>query len=143
MAIINGREYDWSSIELRIDGASPIVGFTAVKYPWKVERELVRGASRKALGMTRGKLVTEEGSITMLKSQFDEVSSVVGWCDVEHTLVIQYTDATLGTVTDTVSGVRFGGGGDGGGEEGVEALTREVPFMFLDVIINGVSPIES
>ena len=33
------------------------------------------------------------------------------------------------------------GGGKGGAEQGTDPLTVEVPFMFTDILINGVSPI--
>jgi hypothetical protein len=141
MATINDREYDWSSIEVRTDGGPPLVKITAISYEWTVERALVEGAGRKPLGMTKGRLKPGNGSITFHRSEYDALASTAGWCDVVRTIVVQYTDDVLGTSTETVKGVRFGGG-KGGGENGTDPLSVEVPFMFTDILINGVSPID-
>jgi hypothetical protein len=141
MATINDREYDWSSIEVRTDGGAPLVAFTAISYDWTVERALVEGAGRKPLGMTRGRFKPGSGSITFFRSAYDEVASVAGWCDTDRTIVVQYTDPVLGTKTETLKGVRFGGG-KGGGENGTDPLSVEVPFMYTSILINGVSPID-
>lgn len=141
MAKINGKEFSWASVEMRMDGEAPMVGFTAIKYPWKVERSHVFGASRKALGMTRGKLVPDDGSLTMLESEYRLLSSQPGWCDVVRTIVVQYAEDGLPTYTDTIVGVRFTGA-DAGAEEGTDGLKREVSFKFMDIKLNGASPIE-
>lgn len=142
MAQINGKEFSWASIELRMDGAAPMVGFTAIKYPWTVERSHVFGAYRKPLGMTRGKFTPGDASITMNESEFRVLSSTAGWCDVVRTIVVQYAEPGLPTYTDTIVGVRFTGA-DPGGEEGSEGLKREVSFKFMDIKLNGVSPINA
>ena len=140
MPTINDREYDWSSIEVRTDGGPPLVKITAISYEWTVERALVEGAGRKPLGMTKGRFKPGNGSITFHRSEYDQLASTAGWCDTVRTIVVQYADDVLGTSTETVKGVRFGGG-KGGAEQGTDPLTVEVPFMFVDLLINGVSPI--
>ena len=142
MATVNGKEYSWVSLEIRVGDSAAIIACTAVKYPWKVDAAQVRGASRKALGMTRGRLMTESGSLTLLESGYRELSSVPGWCDETTEIVVSYAEPGLPTLVDTVMGVRFTGA-DGGAEEGNEALKREVSFEFTDILVNGVSPIAS
>jgi hypothetical protein len=90
--------------------------------------------------MTRGRLKPGSGSITFHRSEYDALASTAGWCDTVRTIVIQYSDTVLGTKTEVLKGVRFGGG-KGGAEQGTDPLTVEVPFMFVDLLINGVSPI--
>lgn len=140
MATINDREYDWSCIEVRTDGEQPLVKFTAISYEWTVERALVEGAGRKPLGMTRGRFKPGNGSITFLRSEYDSLASTAGWCDTVRTVVVQYSDSVIGTSKEVLTGVRFGGG-KGGGENGTDPLSVEVPFMYTGITINGVSPI--
>ena len=140
MALINGKEFSWASIEARMDGGAPMIGFTAIKYPWKVERNHVFGARRKPLGMTRGKLMPDDGSITMNESEYRLLSSTTGWCDTVRTIIVQYAEEGLPTYTDTIIGVRFTGA-DAGAEEGTDGLKREVSFKFMDIKLNGASPI--
>jgi hypothetical protein len=142
MATVNGKEYSWVSMELRVGGSAAIVGFTAIKYPWKVDHSKVMGASRKALGMTRGRLMTDSGSLTLLESEYLNLSSAPGWCDQTTEVIVSYAEPGLPTKVDTLKGVKFTGA-DGGGEEGSEALKREVSFEFTDILVNGVSPIAS
>ena len=140
MATVNGKEYSWVSMELRVGSSAAIVGFTAIKYPWKVDHSKVMGAGRKALGMTRGRLMTDSGSLTLLESEYLNLSSTPGWCDQTTEVIVSYAEPGLPTKVDTLKGVKFTGA-DGGGEEGSEALKREVSFEFTDILVNGVSPI--
>lgn len=138
---INGKHYSWASTMVRINGGAVLLACTAIAYPWKVERAKVLGAGRKALGMTRGKLVCESGSITLLERGFRELSGVNGWCDTLGEIIVQYGEPGLPTVTDTVKGVRFGGA-DNGATEGVDALVRQVSYEFTDLLLNGKSPLD-
>ena len=139
-ANINDKPFSWASVEMRSSKLGLVIGFTAIKYPWKVEREPVRGASRKVLGYTRGKLVPGDGSLTMLEAEYRKLASQPGWCDGESELIVQYSEPGMPTYTDTVKGVLFDGA-DSGGEEGTDGLKREVSFKFKDILLNGVSPI--
>lgn len=140
MASVNGREFSWVSCELRIGSSAAVIGFTSVKYPWKVDAAQVRGASRKAIGMTRGRLMCETGSLSLFESEYRRLAATPGWCDTTTEMVVSYAEPGLPTQVDTIKGVRFTGA-DGGAEEGNEALKREVSFEFTDILINGVSPI--
>ena len=142
MATVNGKEYSWVSMELRVGSSAAIVGFTAIKYPWKVDHSKVMGTGRKALGMTRGRLMTDSGSLTLLESEYLNLSSTPGWCDQTTEVIVSYAEPGLPTIVDTIRGVRFTGA-DAGAEEGADALKREVSFEFTDVLLNGVSPIAS
>lgn len=141
MATINNREYDWSSIEVRTDGDEPLVAINAITFSWTVERTMVQGAGRRPLGMTRGRFVPGDASITFHRSAYDSLAASPGWCDRDRVIVIQYTDSVLGTRREVLSGVRFSGA-QGGGEQGTDALTVQVNFQFRGLTINGASPIE-
>jgi hypothetical protein len=142
MARVNDIEYSWVSCAFYIGDGAAVVEVTAIKYPWKVDSSQVMGASRKPLGTTRGRLMPEEGSLTLLESGYRQLSSQPGWCDKVTQIVVSYAENGKPTVTDTLIGVRFKGA-DGGAEEGSDALKREVSFSFNDLLLNGVSPIES
>ena len=134
---INGREYSWASIEIRTDGEAPIVGCVAIKYGDGVEEGMVYGASRQPIGRTRGKYKPEDSSVTLLESAFRQVSSVPGWMDRIRTITVQYSEPGMPTHTDVIEGARFLGA-EGGGEEGTDALKREVKMSFLKLKRNGV-----
>lgn len=142
MATVNGKEYSWVSCEIRIGSSAAIIEATAVKYPWKVDAAKVMGGGRKALGMTRGRLMTDSGSLTLLESGYRQLSAAPGWCDETTEIIVSYAEPGLPTVVDTIRGVRFTGA-DAGAEEGADALKREVSFEFTDILVNGVSPIAS
>lgn len=139
---IDRTQKSWASIEMRLNGGAPVIGFKGVKYSWKIERALVQGAGRKPMGMTRGKFVPQESTITFYEDAYRQLTNTPGWADRVYTLTVQYADPGEPIHTDTIIGVRFGGG-DGGGEEGTDPLAREVPFMFTGLLLNGVDPIDA
>lgn len=136
--LVHGRHFSFSSIGLQLDTEAPILGFKAIKYPFKVEEAIVYGAGSQIIGRTRGKVTMDDGSLTVTEKQYRQITQTPGWLFKTYTLVVQYADFGQAIQTDTLVGLRFKGA-DPGGEEGTDALMRELPFSLLDLLLNGVS----
>lgn len=138
MAItVNDVEYSWGSITLKINGVE-LIGYKAISYADGIEREAVYGARRHKIGMTRGKITTEQGSVTMYLKQHRELLDTLGdgWGDVRFDAEVRYAEPGMPTRVDIVEGCKFAGNPEGG-EEGASALEREVKFDFMRISRDG------
>ena len=139
---VNGREYSFASLALKLDGAEEIIAFKSIKYPIKVEEGMVKDARGRPIGRTRGTVGFDGGTVSVLHSEWrNKVASVRGWLFRTWTLVVTYSDFGMPPHADTLEGLRFTGA-DPGGEEGVDALYIELPFSILDLQLDGVSVFE-
>lgn len=139
MANVNGIEADWSSITLRLKSGNLVEGFMAIKYGDSVEEGIVRANGRKQRGRTRGREKTDDGTLDVLlatETAIIEALGGSGWCDEIFDAVVQYTVPGQATRTDVLESFRFLGT-DGGGEEGNDALKRQMKFSYLRVKRNG------
>ena len=138
-ALINGKFKSYASMEIRRNGGPPIQVKSA-KYSYKISETIVKGR-RGPRGRTRGQLELEEGTLTLYEADYRELATA-GWLDAIHTLTVTYAEGDDQPVdTDTLEGVRFLGDGGSGAEEGTDAIEHAIPFSFLGIKINGVSPI--
>lgn len=138
MAItVNEVEFSWGSITLKINGVE-IVGYKGVSYSDGIEREAVYGARRHKIGMTRGKVTTEQGTITMYLRQLRELMDSLGdgWGDSIFDLEVRYAEPGRTTRVDIVEGCKFAGNPENA-EEGASALEREVKFDFMRISRDG------
>lgn len=124
-------------IRLKVDGAE-LVGYTNVSFGDKIEDEMVYGSSRTPIGRTRGKYSTEDGTLTMYHNTFVDMLARLGdgWGDKRFEITEQIDLGGGQFSTTVVEGCRFKGA-NGGGEEGVGALTRELPFSFMRIKRDG------
>mgnify|MGYP001163266774 CR=1 FL=1 len=137
-AVINDIEYSWADIRVKAKGKE-LIAFKGIKYGDKVTREKVYGARRHAIARTRGKVETDDCSITMYESAVRELLDILGdgWADaLVDEIVVQYGGDGLPTHTDVLESVYFEGL-DGGGEEGSSAFEREVPFSCMKIKRDG------
>lgn len=138
MAItVNDVEYSWGSITLKINGVE-LIGYKAISYADGIEREAVYGARRHKIGMTKGKVTTEQGSVTMYLKQHRALLDTLGdgWGDVRFDAEVRYAEPGMPTRVDIVEGCKFAGNPEGG-EEGASALEREVKFDFMRISRDG------
>lgn len=138
MAItVNDVEYSWGSITLKINGVE-LIGYKAISYADGIEREAVYGARRHKIGMTKGKVTTEQGSMTMYLKQHRELLDTLGdgWGDVRFDAEVRYAEPGMPTRVDIIEGCKFAGNPEGG-EEGASALEREVKFDFMRISRDG------
>ena len=79
-----------------------LIGYKAISYADGIEREAVYGARRHKIGMTKGKVTTEQGSMTMYLKQHRELLDTLGdgW-----TLFVISTCLSDGVVASTALSV--------------------------------------
>ncbi len=104
---INGNQYDWGSIVIKIDG-EPFYGFTDISYSQKRERVKAYGAGRHHAprGRTRGKY-SSEGKVSAWKSSAEALRQALAaksadgqsYGDVEFGIVIQYIESDETPIT--------------------------------------------
>jgi len=138
-ALISGKFYSYASVEARVDGGPPVQA-KGIKYGYKVAETIVKGR-RGPRGRTRGQIELEEGTLTLYEADYRDLATA-GWLDRIHTIAVTYSEGDDQPVhTDTLIGVRFLGDGNSGAEEGTDAIEHAIPFSFLGILVNGVSPI--
>lgn len=125
---INGNEFSWSSIVLRI-GAQKVNGFKAIKYSDEIEgRDPHYGASVVPRGRTRGRYKVGDCSLTMYLSEFKSLIARLGngWGEVEGEIVVQFREGS-DYHEHVLERVRLGGA-DHSNEEGTDASEVEIPL---------------
>jgi hypothetical protein len=73
--LINGNAFDFSSVEITIQGAK-FFGVKAISYKATLDPGIVRGNRAQVIGTTRGKY-DAEGSIELYKLEFNEIVRVL------------------------------------------------------------------
>lgn len=139
MATVDANECDFYNLELRRNGAAPLVGFTKIAVPWEIENAHVMGNRRVPLGTTEGRLKPGDGSLTVLMGAYADLVSDPQWCRAKHGLVLQYAKGGAAVVNVSLRGVKFKGGDDGA-EESADPIKRELKFTFERIFINGFCP---
>lgn len=136
-AELNDAIPSWVDLRLKVDGAE-ITGMTAVSFGDKIEDEMVYGAGRFPRGRTRGKYITDDCSISVHHDTLVEIMDRFGdgWGDKIFEVVEQITLPNGAISTSVLERCRFKGA-PGGGEEGVSAIVRELPFSCMRVKRNG------
>jgi hypothetical protein len=140
MGSVNANECDFFSLEARLSGAAPLVGFTKIAYPWEIERAHVTGNSRVPLGTTGGRLTPQDSSVTVRLGTYNTITQRRAWAAEKYTLALVY--ALKGQVQHkvTLKGVMFKGA-DESAEEGADPLARELKFTYERIFINGFCPL--
>lgn len=136
MANVNGREFSFPSVTVRVNGEE-LFDFKGIKYSEKISRGKLYSNQRKPRARTRGKSEFE-GSITFYKSGFAELIARLGpgWADEELTIVVQHAEGD-DIVTDTLLRVLLNGG-DGSAEEGEDPLEVECELDIMDIEWGGI-----
>ena len=100
---INGRNYDWESIEINGPGGL-IVGAQSINYKDSAKVENVYGKGRDILGRGRGNY-EGSGNLEMLRPDFDALIGGLGsdyLGSADFTVVVSYGNDDGLTVTDTL-----------------------------------------
>jgi len=105
--LINGLYFDWSSVEINIDG-DVVVGIKEITYSDTTEPGEVRGTAPNLIGRTRGEYKVE-GSFTMYKPQAQELIAKFGdgWMEKVFVINVSYADDGQDTITDVLTGCRI------------------------------------
>jgi hypothetical protein len=143
--VINGLQWDFSSIELRLLGV-PFAEFKSLTYKHTLEPGLARGARAQVVGRSRGKY-DAEGTIEVYKRPWQAFllglfgsNPTYGYMEVDFDIVISYAEL-LGTVqTDILRLCRIKSD-DENHAEGSDVATCKLDLHIMSVIKSGVAPI--
>ena len=147
--LINGNQYDWSSVELNFGGVPlPLDGLKDLSYSDDLKPGKARGTHAQVSGRSRG-TYDAEGSLTFYKSQWpvflaaisaQAAARLAGYKEFAFTLTVSYSEVALGIQTDTLLGCRITKDEDQH-TEGGEVLVHKCTLDILQVNWNGTPPL--
>ena len=130
MLKVNGKYYDWSSIDLGIDGL--LIEAQEVTYDDELEKEQVYGLGNKPRGYGTGNYKPNL-KISFLREDYEEL--------VIDKIVVSYADDGEPTIIDTITKVTPTKR-SGGGKQGDKSMLVDIEFIvFGEIVMNGVKPI--
>lgn len=149
--LINGNEYDWSSVKIMINGV-PYLGIREISYRSTLTPGKVYGTSAQMLGRTRGQL-EHEGSFTMYRSQFGDLIQALsllaggvvgGYMEVAFTIMVAYEEtlASGRLHSDTLFGCRIQSD-DQSHTQGSEPLVVKADLSIMRIMRDQRSPTRS
>lgn len=145
--LINGHKFDYSSIELNVEGQM----FTAVQeisYSHTLEPGVLRGTKPQKIGRTRGEY-NAEGSLTMYLADYKSLITLlalknptVGYMEQSFTITVMYQELAVSAqlITDVLIGCRFTSV-EHSHSQGNEALQTSVNLDIMSIIENGLPPV--
>ncbi len=144
MKKVNGKYYDWSSIDINIDGL--IVEPQEITYDDELEKEQVYGLGNKPRGYGTGNYKPNL-KMSFLREDYEEILT---YCKnkginfyklVIDKIVVSYADDGEETVVDTITKITPAKR-SGGGKQGDKNMLVDIEFIvFGEIIMNGVKPI--
>lgn len=141
MEVRNTKVYDFSSVELVIDG-TPIPVDAEVEYALPEVQEEYLYKKGKPVARTPGMVEPAEVTIRLPKDIYDQLVGRLGngFQDKEVDIQVSYAGRDGGVVTDTLRAVRFTGGGSVSVSKGAEPVTVELKGKALEVLPGGKTP---
>ncbi len=145
MSIVNGINYDWASISIKLPGLD--IQAQGIDYSDELEKELSYGMGMKPRGYGRGNYKAE-GKLSLLLDDYNDLAAYcrkkgVGFYDlVIPKIVVSYARDGLPTRTDILNRVTFTKR-SGSAKQGDKALTKELDFIIVgDIEEDGVAAIK-
>lgn len=143
--LINGNTYDHSSVILKFDGQQ-FEGIKSITYKHTLEPGKIRGTRAQVLKTTRG-VYDAEGSIEMLYAEYlllaqalaNKGAKRTGYMEQFFTFTATYDEPSIGTVTDTGSGVKFKSA-ELSSQEGGDATIIKCDLFMMGLYLNGLDP---
>ena len=146
-ARINGNEYAWDSISLKIDG-EPFYGFTAINYGDKRERTKSYGMGRHHAprGRTGGKYTVDPVKLTGPKATFQAVRAALAakspdrqsYGNVPCQIVVQFVEQDGTPITDELIDCVWVSNSSSH-EESADPLKEEVEFDCMYIKRSGLT----
>ena len=141
MSAINSQELEWFDASLRTLGRT-VKGLRGFKYKTSTEKEHLYAAGNKPVGIQTGN-EKNEGSITVLKSELDDMNAAAraaGFRDITK-IPYQGNTATFNYAasferdlqTDTLVGIAFTDI-EKAMKQNDKMMEVELPFIFMDII---------
>lgn len=144
--LINGRYYSWPSAEIRVAGIL-VYGITEINYSGTLDPGDARGAGPYVQGFTLGNY-NAEGDFTIMLPQFTELMTALGGAGAmgnTFDIVVSFSEDNIGTVVDTLQGIRITKIEAGASNGSTDAITRKCTIKMLRLYNDGVNlgPLES
>lgn len=138
MAIINGKAYDWSDVDVQMPGLN--IEVQEISYDDELEKELVYGRGSRPRGYGTGNYKAS-GKISLLR---DDYNDLVDYCNKKkipfYKLFIDKIVVTYGAEgqpmrTDVIEKVTFAKR-SGGGKQGDKSLTVDLDMVIVGQIVS-------
>jgi len=139
---VNGHVYDFSSVEITIDGRI-YTAIGSISYNQTVEEGELRGAAAEVLARTRGQLSKGEGELAFSSAEeAQELIDVFGDGYLEKTFTVAITFSATGAalMRHELFGCRFLEAGMDM-SQGTDPIGTAMPFSFLYMTRNGKTPL--
>ncbi|NUN13494.1 MAG: hypothetical protein HUU55_07650 [Myxococcales bacterium] len=134
---INGRMYDWASIDLGMAGM-PIPSFTSIDYSDEAEQKQVYGKGRKPVGYARGNY-SAAGKVTLHREAYEGMMAAAatlgkgGLYDLNPIPVtVTYANPDKPPVSDTLKGCVFTKRSTSNSQN-MEAATVDLEFICHEI----------
>jgi len=145
--LINGNRFDFSSIEIVINGIT-YAAVQEITYSHSLEPGQLRGTRADKLGRTRGQY-DSEGSITMYKGDYQQMISALalvppllgGYMEKSFLVNVTYSEIQSGElVVDVLQGCRIVSDEDSH-TQGSDALQVTANLDIMKLLRNGIPPV--
>lgn len=139
--VINGKQYDYSSIAILIDNV-PHAGVKSIDYSHSLDPGEGRGTRAQIVLRSRGKY-SADASLEVYKLEYQQIIQALGpgYMERAFDIMVSYAETGLPTVTDVVKSCRIKKDADSNNDDGGLA-TVKVDLHVMQVIRNGLIPVE-
>lgn len=131
--MINTREFEWADITLVVGGRS-VVGFRAVKYGSKQEKEVLYAKGNKGMSVQSGN-ISFEGEIALTQSEYETLRTAMGGSILRGSvdMIVAYGNPSKGDimVTERLIGCSFTEDKTDW-KQGDKFQEKTLPFLYLD-----------
>ncbi len=140
--VINGNAFSWASVAFRFDGGEGIY-VKEISYSHSVEREKIRGAGMRPLGMTRGEY-DAEGSMTLNEEGYRALITKFGpgFMEKRFSISVSYAEIGQPTVTDELLDCRIASV-EHNPSQGSEGLEVSIELSIMSIRESGINPLAS
>jgi len=130
---INGRAFDFSSIEIVADGQI-FTGVSEISYSQTLEPGILRGTSSAKLARTRGEY-NAEGSLSMYLEEYQLLRAALGAAFMERSFLITVAYTAIGATlqSDQLIGCRITAVEDSH-SAGSDALVKAITLDIMEIL---------
>ena len=153
--VINGNRFDFSSVELQLNGRR-YIGVKAINYKQEIDPGEVRGTAPQLLGRTRG-TYKAEGSIELYREEFADLCSdlqalAVGFLEANFLCTVTYSELPPNGIpnslpspvqTDTLVGLRFKSDDHSMQSGSSDPIVVKLEFTLMYLMVNGSLPVNN
>lgn len=141
---INGVRYDFSSVDININGPLIALGVVSLNYKDSLKPGELRGNKAALIGRTRGKYEAS-ADMEVYKSEWNEIIKSLGpgFMEASFPIVASHSEPSLGPdaiIVDTLVGARITDQEDQK-QEGEEPLKVKVTLSLMKILWNGIDPL--